>query len=97
MSELPRGKIDLATLRRRVDTGEIDTVISALCDMQGRLVGKRVTGRFFVDHCVEHGTHFCVYVLGTDMEMTTPSGFPGLSWESGTETGWLVRIGRRSG
>ena len=51
--------------------------------MQGRLVGKRVTGQFFVDHCREHGTHFCTYLLGTDMEMNTPKGFSSMTWESG--------------
>ena len=77
------GKLTVDELKRLVETGEIDTVISAVCDMQGRLVGKRVTASYFVDHCSEHGTHFCTYLLGTDMEMNTPDGFALMNWESG--------------
>ena len=51
--------------------------------MQGRLVGKRVTGQFFVDHCLDHGTHLCTYLLGTDMEMNTPDGYALMNWETG--------------
>ena len=75
--------ITVDELRRRVAGGAIDTVINAFCDMQGRLMGKRVTGDFFVEHCLEHGTHFCVYLLGTDMEMETPDGYRLMNWESG--------------
>jgi glutamine synthetase len=77
------GIISVANLKRAIDDGSVDTVISAICDMQGRLVGKRVTGQFFVEHCLDHGTHFCTYLLGTDMEMNTPDGFVLMSWESG--------------
>ena len=78
-----RGMITVDRLRELVEQGEVDTVIAAICDMQGRLVGKRVTGRFFVDHCLEHGTHFCTYLLGTDMEMETPEGYALMNWETG--------------
>lgn len=77
------GKITLDALSTSIRSGEIDTVITAVCDMQGRLIGKRVTGDFFLDHCLEHGTHFCTYLLATDMEMNTPEGFAHLDWESG--------------
>ncbi|HEY7031097.1 MAG TPA: glutamine synthetase family protein [Thermomicrobiales bacterium] len=77
------GIITVDQLRMGIETGQIDTVISAVCDMQGRLVGKRVTGSFFVEHCLEHGTHFCTYLLGTDMEMNTPEGFGLMNWETG--------------
>lgn len=83
MSELARGIISVEQLKERVASGEIDTVINAFCDMQGRLMGKRVTGEFFIDHCLEHGTHFCVYLLGTDMEMATPDGYRLMNWERG--------------
>ena len=78
-----RGKISLAELRDRIEEGDVDTVVTAVCDMQGRLIGKRVTAEFFLDHCVEHGTHLCTYLLGTDMEMNTPDGFALMNWESG--------------
>jgi glutamine synthetase len=77
------GVITVDQLARQIEADAIDTVISAVCDMQGRLVGKRVTGRFFVEHCLEHGTHFCTYLLGTDMEMKTPDGFALMNWETG--------------
>jgi len=83
MSQTANGVISLDQLKHLVASGEIDTVISAVCDMQGRLVGKRVTGSFFIEHCLEHGTHLCTYLLGTDMEMNTPDGFALMNWESG--------------
>ena len=72
-----RGLISVEQLRRLVASGRVTTVVNAICDMQGRLMGKRVTGEHFVEHCLEDGTHFCVYLLGTDMEMTTPAGTAG--------------------
>jgi len=78
-----RGIITVDRLRELVASGEIDTVVSAVCDMQGRLVGKRVTGEFFVGHLLEHGTHFCTYLLGTDMELETRDGYALMKWESG--------------
>ncbi|HET7092949.1 MAG TPA: glutamine synthetase, partial [Thermomicrobiales bacterium] len=78
-----RGKLTLSDLRERIERGEIDTVVTAVCDMQGRLIGKRVTAEFFLDHCLEHGTHLCTYLFGTDMEMNTPAGYALMNWESG--------------
>lgn len=77
------GKIRVEDLSTLVETDEIDTVVTAVCDMQGRLIGKRVTGQFFVDHCQVHGTHLCTYLLGTDMEMNTPDGYALMNWKSG--------------
>jgi glutamine synthetase len=77
------GKITREELATAIGSGAIDTVITAVPDMQGRLVGKRVTGTHFLDHCLEHGTHFCTYLLATDMELTTPEGFGAIDWESG--------------
>jgi glutamine synthetase len=77
------GRISLDRLRALVADGAIDTVVSAACDMQGRLVGKRVTAPFFVERCLDHGTHLCTYLLGTDMEMNTPDGYRLMNWESG--------------
>ncbi|HEY7480053.1 MAG TPA: glutamine synthetase, partial [Gemmatimonadales bacterium] len=74
--------IDLRELESRIRNRSIDTVISAFTDLQGRLMGKRVTGDFFLDHARE-GTHVCTYLLGTDMEMRTPSGYRLMSWETG--------------
>ncbi|MEJ7838056.1 MAG: glutamine synthetase family protein [Thermomicrobiales bacterium] len=82
MPEL-RGMLTLEALTSRIKAGDIDTVIVAVCDMQGRLVGKRVRGELFIEQCVEHGIHLCTYLLATDMEMTTPSGYDRMNWGSG--------------
>ena len=83
MTQRAHGIITLDQLKNLVERGEIDTVITAICDMQGRLLGKRVQGDHFIAHCLEHGTHFCVYLLGTDMEMNTPAGYRLMNWETG--------------
>src|SRR5688500_20126719 len=87
-------EISVTDLVALIAADEIDTVITAVCDMQGRLIGKRVTGQFFVEHCLEHGTHLCTYLLGTDMEMNTPGGYALMNWETGY--GDYLKIGRAS-
>lgn len=77
-----RGRITLPELEEKIRAGEIDTVVSAITDQQGRMMGKRITGDFFLEHG-RHGTHFCTYLLGTDMEMSTPGGYRLTNWESG--------------
>lgn len=72
----------LKELEVLVRGGQIDTIVSAITDLQGRLMGKRVTGDFFLEQ-EHHGTHFCTYLLGTDMEMRTPAGYQLMSWETG--------------
>jgi glutamine synthetase len=81
-AEKPQGKMTREELEAEIASGAIDTVVVAITDMQGRLMGKRVTGSFFLEHA-HHGTHFCTYLLGTDMEMRTPPGFALTNWESG--------------
>ena len=85
MSEhTPRqGLISVEQLRIEVDSGAIDTVLIVLPDMQGRLQGKRLTGRFFLDEVVEHDTEGCNYLLAVDVEMNTVDGYAMSSWESG--------------
>ena len=67
------GNLTLEDLRKAVKSGEIDTVIAAGIDMQGRLMGKRFHAQFFVDGGWEE-THCCNYLLTVDMEMTTVQG-----------------------
>jgi glutamine synthetase len=78
-----RGMLTEAELASEIENGTIDTVIVASCDMQGRLFGKRVSGWYFLEHAKAHGTHFCTYLLGTDMELETPKGYELMTWESG--------------
>ncbi len=73
----------LEELEGLVRSGEIDTLVVAITDMQGRLVGKRVQAQAFLNGVIAHGAHFCTYLLGTDMEMNTPDGFALMNWETG--------------
>ena len=75
--------MNLEELRGRIDAGEIDTVLLALCDMQGRLQGKRLTARHFVEEVAEHGAEGCNYLLAVDVEMNTVDGYAMSSWERG--------------
>ncbi|MXQ06451.1 glutamine synthetase [Alphaproteobacteria bacterium GH1-50] len=70
------------TLKEEAATGQIDTVLVCMVDMQGRLMGKR----FHVSSFLEagyHETHCCNYLLATDIEMATPDGYAATSWEKG--------------
>lgn len=83
MSGLPiSGLLTLDQLKQAVSDNLIDTVIVAIVDMQGRLMGKRFHAQHFVDTAWEE-THCCDYLLATDIEMATPDGFASTSWESG--------------
>jgi glutamine synthetase len=66
-----------------VTTGEIDTVLAAFTDSYGRLLGKRLDARFFLDETIGHGTHACDYLLTVDMEMDPVAGYDYASWELG--------------
>ncbi|HEY0870237.1 MAG TPA: glutamine synthetase family protein, partial [Acidothermaceae bacterium] len=78
-----QGLISIEELRIEVDAGTIDTVLICLPDMQGRLQGKRLTGRFFLDEVLDHDTEGCNYLLAVDVEMNTVGGYAMSSWESG--------------
>jgi glutamine synthetase len=78
-----QGKIDTDTLKRLVADDEIDTVIAAFPDMYGRLVGKRIVGRYFVDEVIAHGLHACDYLLACDMDMDPVPGYAFTSWAKG--------------
>src|SRR5438552_3233321 len=67
----------------RIDAGDIDTVVVAFTDMQGRLQGKRLHGRYFADVVVAHGTEGCNYLLAVDVDMNTVGGYAISSWERG--------------
>ncbi len=73
----------LQTLRTQVRSGAIDTVIVALPDPFGRLVGKRFRAEIFLDSVLKHGTHGCNYLLTVNMEMDPLEGFKVASWEAG--------------
>ena len=69
------------TLKAAVQAGEIDTVMVALVDMQGRLMGKRFHAAHFIENPDE--THCCNYLLATDIEMNTVQGYQATGWAAG--------------
>jgi glutamine synthetase len=75
-------ELSIEQLRAEVEAGRIDTVVAAFTDMQGRLVGKRTTGRWFVEAAHEEW-HACDYLLTADMEMEPVPGFKAASWAKG--------------
>ena len=78
-----RGLLDLDTLTRLIHDGEIETVITAVPDLYGRLLGKRIVGRFYLDEIATDGMHMCDYLLACDMEMEPTPGYSFTSWAAG--------------
>ncbi|HXJ48363.1 MAG TPA: hypothetical protein VNF91_04265, partial [Candidatus Acidoferrum sp.] len=71
-------------LAAQVERGEVDTVIVAFTDMQGRLMGKRVDAEYFVESSARgESTEGCNYLLTVDMEMDPVPGYTMASWERG--------------
>jgi glutamine synthetase len=77
------GMLTHADLESEIERGEVDTVLTVFPDMYGRLVGKRVTGRFFLEQVARGGMHACDYLLACDMEMDPVPGYAFASWEKG--------------
>jgi len=79
----PEAPLTLDRLRSLVASGEVDTVVVALTDMQGRLQGKRCAARYFLDVVVPHSAEACNYLLAVDVDMNTVDGYEMSSWEAG--------------
>jgi glutamine synthetase len=73
----------LKQLTQQVRAGKIDTVIVALADPFGRLVGKRFRAEVFLDAVARHGTHGCNYLLTVNLEMDPLDGFKVANWNAG--------------
>jgi glutamine synthetase len=73
----------LDDLRAKATHGEIDTVLLAIVDMQGRLQGKRLTASHFLDEVVPNNAEGCNYLLAVDVDMRTVEGYAMSSWEKG--------------
>jgi glutamine synthetase len=73
----------LDELKAEIAAGDIDTVLLALTDMQGRLQGKRLTAPWFLQSVVGHGAEGCNYLLAVDVDMNTVGGYTMSSWERG--------------
>ena len=70
-------------LRDEVAAGRIDTVLLAIADMQGRLQGKRLSARYFLEEVLGHGSEGCNYLLAVDVDMNTVGGYAMSSWDRG--------------
>ena len=75
--------LSLEQLRVQIEEGDVDTVIVAFTDMQGRLQGKRLHGQYFLDYVIEQGTEGCNYLLSVDVDMNTVDGYEMSSWDKG--------------
>jgi glutamine synthetase len=75
--------MNLQQLKAQVRSGAIDTVIVALADPFGRLVGKRFRADVFLNSVATHGTHGCNYLLTVNLEMDPLDGFKVASWDQG--------------
>jgi len=76
-------RLTIESLRQQVTAGEVDNVIVAFTDMQGRLEGKGCSARYFLDEVLSHGAEACNYLLAVDVEQSTVSGYEISSWERG--------------
>ncbi len=75
--------LTLPALKGMADRGEIDTVIMAAVDMQGRLQGKRVMPKFFLESVATEAAEGCSYLLATDIECGPVQGYELTSWDQG--------------
>ena len=75
--------VDAKGLEALIRKGDVDTVLTVFPDGLGRLMGKRVVGRHFLDHVLHEGVHACIYLFTVDMEMEPLPGFKLTSWERG--------------
>ena len=78
-----RGLLTVDDLRAEVEGDAIDTVLIGFTDMQGRLQGKRLHARYFLEEVLGHGAEACNYLLAIDVDMNTVDGYELASWERG--------------
>jgi len=83
LSTLTPGRLTREELAAQIRSGDVDTVIIAITDMQGRLQGKRVDGLYFLDELHDGVVEGCSYILASDVDMQTVDGFALTSWERG--------------
>jgi glutamine synthetase len=80
MSELRNSRhLSVHDLRRRINEGDIDTVVVAFTDMQGRLQGERLHAAYFAEHVLDHGTESPANLLAVDVDMNIDDRYAMLS------------------
>jgi glutamine synthetase len=78
------GNLDRGELEKLIHDGGIDTVLVVFPDLQGRFMGKRVTGHFFLNDILgEEGMHACNYLLTVDVDMEPLPGYQFANWDKG--------------
>ncbi|WP_033106714.1 glutamine synthetase family protein [Microbacterium profundi] len=77
------GNLSVEQLDEAIANGEIDTVIVAFGDAQGRLTGKRISARLFREEVLDHGAESCDYLLSVDVDVNTMDGYAMSSWDKG--------------
>ncbi len=77
------GMLSLEELEQAVREDRVETVLAVFPDLYGRLVGKRIAARYFLDHVAEHGMHACDYLFTVDMEMDVVEGYDFANWHKG--------------
>jgi len=77
------GRLTRDELLGKIRAGEIDTIILAITDMQGRLQGKRLDATYFADEIGDAPVEGCSYMLASDVDMRTVDGFALTSWDRG--------------
>lgn len=70
-------------LEHDIRNGGIDTVLVVFPDHQGRLVGKRTDGHFYLDEVARHGTENCDYLIACDIDNEPLEGFRFASYDKG--------------
>jgi glutamine synthetase len=78
-----KGMLTREELGDLVERGEVETVLAVFPDMYGRLMGKRITGSYFLEEIADGGMHACDYLLACDMEMDAVPGYGYTNWETG--------------
>jgi glutamine synthetase len=71
-------------LAAKIAEGVIDTVLLVFPDLQGRFMGKRVTGHFWLEHvATPEGIEACNYLLAVDVDMNVLPGYRFANWDLG--------------
>src|SRR5438034_9811349 len=82
---MEHGRLSAEEPESLVRDGDVDTILMVFPDQQGRFMGKRLTGDFFLHDILdgEGAIHACNYLLAVDMEMEPLPGYAYANWDLG--------------
>ena len=80
---MDRATLTVDELKAMIGDGRVDTVLVVFPDLQGRFMGKRVTGAFFLDTVLTGSIEACNYLLAVDVDMVPLPGYKAFRWEQG--------------